>query len=273
MMTLIEAYNKSLKYLKNPEQEEIVLRIFLCEINDLNSMSDFYIKRNENIKDLQRFNDFLQRFLNGEPVEYILGKCNFYGLNFIVNKDVLIPRPETEELVEIAIKEIKKNNYKKVVDVCCGSGCIGLSIFKNTEIDEIVLSDISKRALNIARLNAKNLNIDKAKFYKADGLSFLKENIDLIVGNPPYILSKNLVDKSVLENEPNIALFVNEKITIYRNIISKGVECGAKLILLEIGDEIVDLLRNYLDRNFKQLHYNFIKDINNKNRIISIRVA
>ena len=271
-MTLIETYNKSLKLLKNPNEEEVALRLFLCDVNNLNSMSDFYLKKDENIKDLQRFNEYLQRFLSGEPAEYILGYCDFYGSRFTVNSDVLIPRPETEELVKYAIDQIEKNNFKRIVDVCCGSGCIGLSIAKNIVFEKILMSDISQGAVKIAKKNAKNLGIN-TEIICSDALSYLGEDVDIVVGNPPYIISEELIEKSVLNYEPKIALFTDNNITIYKKIISEAISHNAKMIILEIGEEILDLLKGYLNTTFNFVKYNVIKDINGKNRIISIKVA
>lgn len=271
-MTLFEAYQEGLKLLKNPESEEINLRILLCENNRLKSMSDFYLKKDENIKDLQRFNRELHRFLNGEPIQYILKKATFFGDEFIVSKDVLIPRNETEEVVDFAIKKIsKKFSNKKVVvaDVCSGSGCIGCEIFLHSNVDHVYFSDISEKAIEISKQNASKLKV-KGCFTVSDGLDYLNETVDVVVSNPPYILKKEDVDQSVLEYEPHLALFIDEELTIYRKIVQKAVHLRVPLIIFEIGYDLKDRLEQIFKTLAPNYSIEFKKDINDKFRICSL---
>ena len=223
-MTLFEVYKQSLKQLQNPDIEEINIRIILCEINLLKSMSDFYIKKDEEIRDLPRFQSFFNRYLKGEPVQYILGKTTFYNNEFIVDKRVLIPRQESEEVVDYAIKKAHQvfgNKTIDVVDVCSGSGIMGISLKKNLNVDRLYFSDISKDALDVCKKNCNNLKVN-ADFYNGDSLDELIKNnvrIDLLISNPPYILRKEKLDNSVLDYEPHIALFSDEDFSIYKKII------------------------------------------------------
>lgn len=271
-MTLFEAYQEGLKKLKNPALEEINLRILLCEINGLKTMSDFYIHKNENIIDLQRFSKDLQRFLNGEPVQYILQKATFLGLDFYVDNSVLIPRNETEELVVFTAKKIDQIfGDKKVVvaDVCTGSGCIGCSLFKRANILKILFSDISEKAIEIAKKNATNLRV-KGEFFVADSLDYLDEKIDVIVANPPYILNRDDVDKFVLEYEPHLALFTDNELSIYQKIIKKAVALQIPLIVFEIGYDLENKLREISQKIAPNYELSFENDINNVLRICSL---
>ena len=271
-MTLFEAYQEGLKLLKNPQKDEINIRILLCENNNLKSMSDFYLHKNENIKDLQRFNRELHRFLSGEPVQYITGKASFFGDDFIVSKDVLIPRNETEEVVDYSIKKIKEKFGAKnisISDVCAGSGCIGCELFLHSNVDHVFFSDISDKAIVIAKQNAEKFDV-KGSFYVAYGLDYLNQSVDVVVSNPPYILKKEDVDQSVLDFEPHLALFVDEDLTIYRKITKKAVQLDVPLIIFEIGYDI----KEKLEKIFKEIAPNyaleFKKDINDKFRICSL---
>lgn len=271
-MTLFEAYQEGLKLLKNPQNDEINIRILLCENNNLKSMSDFYLRKNENIRDLQRFNEELHRFLSGEPVQYITEKASFFGDDFIVSKDVLIPRNETEEVVDYAIKKIKEKFGSKnisICDVCAGSGCIGCELFLHSNVDRVFFSDISDKAIAIAKQNAEKLCV-KGSFYVSDGLDYLDKLVDVVISNPPYILKKEDVDQSVLNFEPHLALFTDEDLTIYRKITKKAVQLGVPLIIFEIGYDI----KGKLEKIFKEIAPNysleFKKDINDKFRICSL---
>jgi len=271
-MTLFEAYQEGLKLLKNPQKDEINIRILLCENNNLKSMSDFYLHKNENIKDLQRFNRELHRCLNGEPVQYITGKAPFFGDDFIVSKDVLIPRNETEEVVEYAIKKIKEKFGTKnisISDVCTGSGCIGCELFLHSNVDHVYFSDISDEAIAIAKQNAEKFDV-KGSFCVADGLDYLNQSVDVVISNPPYILKKEDVDQSVFDFEPHLALFTDEDLTIYRKITKKAVQLGVPLIIFEIGYDIKEKLEEIFKEIAPNYALEFKKDINDKFRICSL---
>ncbi|TRO67014.1 peptide chain release factor N(5)-glutamine methyltransferase [Christiangramia sabulilitoris] len=173
------------------------------------------------------FEKAILRLKDHEPVQYIIGKTEFYGLEFYVNKNVLIPRPETEELVEWIIsdhsdhKEI--NRKLKILDIGTGSGCIPISLAKNIPDSEVSSYDISSEALSLARQNA-DLNDAEVNFHKVDILNLdrLKDNFDIIVSNPPYVreLEKQEMHKNVLKYEPALALYVanNDALIFYKKI-------------------------------------------------------
>lgn len=271
-MTLFEAYQKGLKFLKNPETEEINLRIILCEISGIKNMSDFYLRKDENIGDLQRFFEVLQRFLDGEPLAYIFGKTLFFGDEFIVSKSVLIPRQETEEVVDYSIKKIKEKfskNRIRIADVCAGSGCIGCELFKHCDVDEVFFSDISEDAIKICAKNGRAFGV-RGSYFVSDALDYLNARVDLVIANPPYILKRPDVDESVIKYEPHEALFVDDDLKIYQKILRKAVSLNVPLIIFEIGYD----LGEKLDRIFASLaptyKVEFKNDINGKLRICSL---
>ena len=157
-----------------------------------------------------KFEDLLLRRLTREPLAYIRGSQEFYGRSFLVNKHVLIPRPESELLVDFVISKSLRHNHPTVIDVCTGSGCIGISIAAELPECSVICSDISSCAIETAKANAELNGVsDKCRFQIADGLAFAKlDSVDIIVSNPPYI-SKSDVDDlqpEVSKFEPFIAL-------------------------------------------------------------------
>ena len=152
--------------------------------------------------------DAIKRLNNGEPVQYIVGNVDFYNSNFIVNKNVLIPRFETEELVQNTINFIKEYFDKpKVLDIGTGSGAIAISIKK--DIDSIVYAtDISKEALEVAKENAKRNNVD-INFVNTNIYDGINEKFDIVISNPPYIRYDEEIEDIVKNNEPHIALYAD----------------------------------------------------------------
>lgn len=277
MPTLYEVYKDAIKKLLNKDKDEINVRILLCENNSLNSMSEFYLKRNENIHDLQRFNDEFARFLAGEPIQYIEGKSEFFGSTFKVDKRVLIPRQETEEVAFYALRKMLSvfpDQDIELADVCCGSGCIGISLAKHIKLKTLYLSDISQDACDLA---VENIALNNVSGYVLHGDAlkpFIKHGIkvDVIVANPPYILKREDVDKSVLDYEPHNALFTDDSLEVYRSILmdAKLVMKDKLLIVFEIGYDLKEKLINLLYELNLECSYSFRKDINNKDRIFSI---
>ena len=166
------------------------------------------------------------------PIQYLLGTTEFFGLPFTVNDNVLIPRPETEELVDWIIKEEKKIEGQKaikILDIGTGSGCIAISLAKNIPNSRVFAIDVSAKALEVARKNAE-INSVSVTFLKKNILETddLLEQFDIIVSNPPYVrnLEKQEIKKNVLDNEPQLALFVEDfdALVFYRKIISLAMK-------------------------------------------------
>jgi release factor glutamine methyltransferase len=191
---------------------------------------DFLISQDN----LTTFLKIIKRLQNEEPIQYILKKTSFYGLPFIVDKNTLIPRPETEELVAWIIEEASKGKLHKkdkisILDIGTGTGCIPISLAKNLIKSSVSAIDISQKALLIAKKNAL-LNNTKIDFFEMDILNTesLPQKFDIIVSNPPYVreLEKIEIKKNVLQNEPHLALFVdnNNPLLFYKKIADLAIE-------------------------------------------------
>ncbi len=194
---------------------------------------------------LKVINEKVQERLNFVPVDKIFNKSYFFGLEFKVDEDVLSPRPETELLVEEALKYIKENSYKTVLDMCTGSGCLAISIKKNADV-EMTASDISMKALRIAKTNAKFHGVE-IDFIRSNMFEKIEGKFDLIVSNPPYIDTDEIVnlDKEVVEHDPHIALDGGEFGLRFYNIIHENARKylnDGGMIILEIGEDQKELL-------------------------------
>ena len=278
-MTLYEVYKDSIKKLKNPDVDEISVRILLCHNNGIKSMSGFYIHKNENIRDFPMFLKQFDRFLNGEPIQYILSETEFLGLDFYVDKRVLIPRQETEEVVTQAYLRALQyfgDNVINVADICCGSGIMGISLAKKLKVRYLFMSDISKDAIEVAKINSHKNDI-VANFFvgnACDELIKAGAKVDLLVANPPYILNKDEVDESVLRYEPQIALFADESLSVYKDIFKALPKLKNKrmLCVFEIGYDLKEKLAKLLEKTVKNATYGFVKDINGKERILILEL-
>lgn len=277
-MTLIEVYNQSLKKLEKPDTEEIVVRILICEINGIKTMSDFYLRKDEEIRSLPRYQKLFNRYLRGEPVQYILRKTEFYHNEYVIDNRVLIPRQETEEVVDFAIKKIRKFFGSKpidVADICCGSGIMGISLAKNLSVNKIHFSDISKDAIDVAKSNCSRLDAS-VKFYVADALDALIKKgikVDVLISNPPYVLRDEFVDDSVIENEPLLAIFTTDDFPVYKRILMDMYKIRKPnfLAIFEIGIYSRPILEKYIKVYIPNCEYGFIKDVNGKDRILYLQ--
>ena len=278
-MTLYEVYKDSLKKLKNPDVDEISVRILLCHNNGIKSMSGFYMRKDENIRDFPLFLAQFNRFLAGEPIQYILGETEFLGYTFKVDKRVLIPRQETEEVVMQAyLRALEKfgDRVINVADVCCGSGVMGITLAKKLKVRYLFMSDISKDAIDVTKENAKQNDVI-ANFFVGNACDELVKagaKVDLFVANPPYILNKEEVDESVLKYEPQIALFTDEKLGIFREIFKNLPKIKNKemLCVFEIGYDLKDKLTELIKETLKNVTFGFVKDINGKERILILEI-
>ncbi|WP_433779014.1 peptide chain release factor N(5)-glutamine methyltransferase [Flavobacterium anhuiense] len=228
-------------------------------------------------KDFAIWNELLNQLKKEVPIQYLLGKTNFYGLDFEVNENVLIPRPETEELVEWIINENAspdKNKKIRILDIGTGTGCIAISLAKNLPNAEVFGVDVSKKAIETAKRNAIRNDVE---------VTFMLLNIletdeftcqfDIIVSNPPYVrnLEKVEIKKNVLDYEPHLALFVEDSdpLIFYRKIASlaqNGLLKNGKLyfeINQYLGKEMIDLLESMSFQNVE-----LRKDIYDNDRMI-----
>ena len=185
-----------------------------------------------------RVRDLVRRHLEGEPVAYLIGEWEFYGLPLDISRDVLIPRPETAELVELIVEE--NSNARRLLDIGTGSGCIAISLDKKLPDAEVEAWDISEEALAIARKNNDALEA-RVRFLQRDVLADDWEKIpsfDVIVSNPPYVteMEKNEMDANVLEWEPGLALFVPDEdpLRFYNRIVRTLLHFSVKSRLTHI---------------------------------------
>jgi release factor glutamine methyltransferase len=245
-------------------------------------------------EEIQLWNSIFEQLKLEIPVQYLLGKTSFYGLDFEVNENVLIPRPETEELVDWIIQsqksEVRSQKLRtgspkiKILDVGTGSGCIAISLAKNIPNTEVFAIDVSEKALATAKKNA-TMNQVEVNFINTDILKVndleklpifhfpLPTKFDIIVSNPPYVreLEKVEIKKNVLDNEPHLALFVDDSdaLIFYRKIAElalKNLSPNGQLffeINQYLGKEMVELLENM---NFNTIELR--KDIYGNNRMI-----
>lgn len=206
-----------------PDKKEMYL--FLEEIFK-KDISYFYAHQDQIVEDdkAKLLLEYAKRRIKKEPVAYILGKAYFYGNEFIVDRNVLIPRPDTEVLVEKVISESAKVEKPYILDLACGSGCIGISIAKKLKESTVVLSDVSQDCINITSINIRHNNVENnTKVVKSNLFSDIQEKFDIIVSNPPYIPYHEYIslDKQVADYEPELALLAGEEGTEFYEIISK----------------------------------------------------
>lgn len=209
-----------------PEEVESLTRFILGHVTGFSRMQ-MHLNQYHELSDtkIMQIGEILNRLLAHEPIQYIVGESDFYGLKFSVTPDVLIPRPETEELVDWIVNE-ETDRCKTLLDIGTGSGCIPVAIDLHTKMDNIEGWDISEKAINLARTNAGK-NGSKARFSVQNILDTNEipefSKWDVIVSNPPYVLREEslLMGKNVVDHEPHIALFVpdDDPLIFYRAII------------------------------------------------------
>ena len=252
-------------------------KMLLSSYLDVNPLELLTILDKEVDSDIEKlYKSSLEALKENKPIQYVIGNVNFYGLKFIVNKNVLIPRFETEELVEQVVEYTKDLNKDKIkiLDLGCGSGAIGLTLKSILKDSEVTLTDISKDALEVAKLNANNLNLD-VTFIESDWFSNVKlEQYDIIVSNPPYIRTDEEIEEIVKNNEPSLALYGGvDGLDCYRKILAniKPYLNDKFLMAFEIGEsqkeEIYDIVNKYL----KDIEITCKKDLYGRNRMIFVR--
>lgn len=229
-----------------------------------------YLKKYLKDKTLEEGIDLLNK---GIPVQYIVGNVDFYGYNFKVNENVLIPRFETEELVEKTIKYINKYLDKKVdiLDLGTGSGCIAITLKKELDCN-VDAVDISPDALEIAKLNAKNNDVF-ITFYEGDMLNPVSKKYDVIISNPPYIAYDEEIMEIVKNNEPHRALYADDNgLKYYKNIISNANKYlnEKSIIAFEIGEKQGKAILEYAKNYFKDSIITIEKDMQNRDRFVFI---
>ena len=217
--------------------------------------------------------DALNRLSNGEPVQYIVGNVDFYGNKLYVNKNVLIPRFETEELVDNTIKLVEKNFNGKVniLDIGTGSGAIAISLKKNLD-SKVVATDISKEALEVAKNNAKYNDVD-ISFINTNLFDNIDDKFDVVISNPPYIAYDEEIEDIVKNNEPNLALYAdNDGLYYYEEILKniKKILNNKYLICFEIGMNQGEKLKELANKYLSNYNIEVKKDMQNRDRMVFI---
>lgn len=265
--------------IKEKKVSELEIRELISFYQGYPDLKSFFLKLDDEVKDEKKIRAGYKKLLAGYPIAYITNRTTFLGETYYVDKNVLIPRPETEELVVNAyqrMRDLFKSQKKiKVLDVGTGSGVIAIDIAKRLNI-EVDATDISSNALKIAKKNAKLHNV-KVNFFLIDTYPNNKNKYDVIIANPPYIKYKKDVDKSVLDYEPHDALFISEKNNVYKKIL-KQAESRLNvpgLMIFEIADNIEKMIKDLVVKYIKKNDacYVAFNDINKKRRFIAITVG
>ncbi len=232
------------------ELEENIVELVLSQILnkakfELYLVQDLKLTYFQNLKFIKILKRIFEKNL---PVQYLLGRQNFYGYDFKVNKNVLIPKFTTELLIDLT----KTLSFNSVLDICTGSGCIGLTLKKEVPTAQVILSDVSKKALKVAKQNAKNLHAD-VELIQSDLFEKINTKFDLITANPPYLTKGEYISKNV-NFEPKIALYAeNNGFAVIKKILSdfpKYLNPGGHLIL-EISPTHKQLIETNLPNGFK----------------------
>ena len=269
------------QYLAELEQELVAggeeaesLSFVYRALNDL-SFTDFVLKLQTEVsqEDRDQLTAIHERLLAHKPAQYIIGSSDFHGLTLKVDERVLIPRPETEELVELILSENLEGSLS-VLDIGTGSGAIALALANSRPDWRITASDLSDDALALAAENAQSCGLNLA-FVQSDCLEAISGSFDIIVSNPPYIseADKDEVGLNVLTSEPHMALFAEEDgYAVYRKIAEQAgdylTEKGK--IYMEIGYKQGDGVRELLNKSFPQKRIRILKDQFGKDRMVAV---
>lgn len=272
----IRASSERLFHLYESEEAFSIVKILVEETTSL-SRTDLLLNADIATEHLPSLEKALARLESGEPLQYILEKVEFYGLQLKVEPGVLIPRPETEELVDYIVQKHTKENLT-VLDCCTGSGCIALSLAYALPNPEVSAIELSETAIAIATQNA-SINDLPINFIQADLLSdeaVQVANIDLLVSNPPYVTQaeKKAMHPNVLSFEPSLALFVDDDdpLLFYRVLLEKGrkwVKEGG-WIYFEINEQFGEELQ-FLAKKLGWVNTRFWKDLRGKNRFFEAK--
>ena len=276
---IIDVINWGVDYFENEslENPRLEIEIFLQHILDCKKI-DLYINFENEVSshDLNTLKGYIKRRLENEPSQYIVGKSNFYGRNFYVDNNVLIPRPETEILINACIEFLSMKDNPEIIDIGTGSGCIGITLAKEIPSSNVIAIDCSEKALAVAEKNAKNIGIKNIDFVKSD---FLKQTIDLradlLVSNPPYIPKEDIstLMADVKEYEPSKALTDNlDGLEFYR-VFSKKFDPMIKIdgaLIVEVGKDKHPLKAKKIFEQSGPVNVEMINDYNGDIRVLKV---
>lgn len=265
-MTIEEKLKSSCKLALDNNKEESGCLFLLSTLTGLNTAELYFHQSEEMDKEQEKkFDELLHQYIfENKPVQYLTGEAFFYGYTFNVNSDVLIPRPETEQLVENILMLYDRNmkgQKADVVDIGTGSGCISITLSLEEKNMNVTATDISPEALLVAKSNCEKLG-GSVNFLQGDMLQpVMDKKFDILVSNPPYIPTTEVVDSLVKDNEPNVALFGgNDGLYFYRIILQNSVKIMKDKFIMgfehgyDKSKEIEDIARSfYPDANIYTL--------------------
>lgn len=278
-MTYQKLINKGKKLAREKGLEEEAIKLIVLELSGLDGAAFFMNLNSEVEKELEdKINEAIDKYLSGLPAQHIIGYSYFYGYKMIVNSSVLIPRPETEELVGLVLSyydDYFDGKKVEVVDVGTGSGNIAIALAKEEANMHLTATDISSDALLIAKQNAINNDAD-VTFLQGNMLDPLIDKglkFDILVSNPPYIPDDEYVEPLVKDNEPNIALFGGDKgMKFYKEILenAKNVLKPNALLLFEHSHKTKTEMLHLANQCFPNCQAEVLKDLNGKDRFLVI---
>ena len=264
---------------KSFEKPRTEIEWLLCSLLDCERL-DLYLRYDEPLSksQLETLRDWVKRRLTKEPLQYITGACEFYGREFIITPDVLIPRPETERLIDIALTRLKTVKSPKILDIGTGSGCIAITMAIERPDAKVVGVDNSISALKIAERNSTHLKVTEYSFIEMNILkSTPKGMFDLLISNPPYISKKEIPElmKDVIGFEPESALTdYSDGLTFYKRFseIAPKIVHNNSLLILEVGlkehpQKVYDI---FFDQGYTSIE--LIKDYNGDDRVMVVQV-
>ena len=280
-MNIQSAIDKGKLILKSKKIKTAELDSYILMTKVINKEKKFLILNSEEKISKQNFDSFntlINQRANGKPVAYLIKKKDFWKYEFVVNQDVLIPRPDTEILVEKVLKLTKNKNKLNLLDIGVGSGCILLSILKEKKNFYGTGVDISNKSLNICRVNSHKLGLTKrVKLFKSDIDNFNRGKYDLIISNPPYIKKNTLkcLERDIVDYEPKHALDGGlNGLSEIRKVINKSSELIKKkgFLIIEIGFDQKNNVKKILSEKGFYIK-EMVKDLANNDRcIISIKI-
>jgi release factor glutamine methyltransferase len=279
MITVLESINLSAQYLtqKGIESSRINAELLLADILDCKRL-DLYLSFDKPLgnQEIEKYRDYIRRRGNFEPLQYITGKVDFYGIELKVNSSVLIPRPETELLVENILNVLSRDKESTILDIGCGSGNITIALAVNLASSKFISTDCSDEALKVAKENAEkysvagNIKFEKHNILKEDLNNF--PQFDIIVSNPPYVSREDFksVQKEIRDYEPRSAVTDDsDGYTFFREITRKSfkkIKAGGKLFFEVAEGQSEGVTEIMKKNNFKNI--SVIKDYQNIDRII-----
>jgi release factor glutamine methyltransferase len=277
MTTIKQENKKAIKQLLNNKitsarlDAEVLLSFVLNKPKEfLYTYPDHKLTKSQQTK----FTNLIKKRTNGVPVAYLTGQKEFYGRSFIVNKDVLIPRPETELIID-TIKQVNKKTKKQIIiaDIGTGSGCIAITLAKELPNTKIIATDISTKALKVAKKNAsKHKVLSKISFHQGNLLEPIKDKkIDILIANLPYLDPKWQTNS--IKHEPSLALYAKEKgLKLYRELLEQisQQKHQPKIILFEIDPRQKDSIKKVIKKILPLAEISFTKDLAKKDRVAKI---